>query len=245
MNFSPACSRMLELISTVPCEKFGEISATCVPKPICRGFVPAVGPRGHKRHALRTFETAHTKLLHGKSRRTVGRKEEGMDLFTRYADHGRPPVGHPVRADHVPQKGLTQPVKAKDGIARRCPGTQHQQRLAIGHILVEMELNDETWHLVRNTPKVSGFVSQGNTPTPLTEEEVNEVVYRVSSVGEKPKPKFVFEKGETVKVIDGPFSNFSGIVEDVNLERSTLKVMVTIFGRATPVELEFVQVEKV
>jgi transcriptional antiterminator NusG len=113
-----------------------------------------------------------------------------------------------------------------------------------GYILVEMNLDDETWHLVRNTPKVSGFVSQGNTPTPLTEEEVNEVVHRVSSIGEKPKPKFVFEKGETVKIIDGPFSNFSGVVEDVNLERSTLKVMVTIFGRATPVELEFVQVEK-
>jgi transcriptional antiterminator NusG len=92
---------------------------------------------------------------------------------------------------------------------------------------------------------VSGFVSQGNRPTPLTDEEVNEVVHRVSSVGEKPKPKFVFEKGETVKIIDGPFSNFSGVVEDVNLERNTLKVMVTIFGRATPVELEFVQVEKV
>jgi transcriptional antiterminator NusG len=89
-----------------------------------------------------------------------------------------------------------------------------------GYILVEMELD-------------------------LTEEEVNEVVHRVSSADEKPKPKFVFEKGETVKIIDGPFSNFTGVVEDVNLERSTLKVMVTIFGRATPVELEFVQVEKV
>lgn len=114
-----------------------------------------------------------------------------------------------------------------------------------GYILVEMELNDETWHVVRNTPKVSGFVSQGNQPTPLTDDEVNAVVHRVSSVGEKPKPKFVFDKGETVKIVDGPFSNFSGIVEDVNLERNTLKVMVTIFGRATPVELEFVQVEKV
>ncbi|MEJ2077470.1 MAG: transcription termination/antitermination protein NusG [Acidobacteriota bacterium] len=114
-----------------------------------------------------------------------------------------------------------------------------------GYILVEMELNDETWHLVRNTPKVSGFVSQGNKPTPLTDDEVNEVVHRVSSAGEKPKPKFMFEKGESVKIIDGPFSNFTGVVEDVNLERSTLKVMVTIFGRPTPVELEFVQVEKV
>ncbi|MGH9341534.1 MAG: transcription termination/antitermination protein NusG [Acidobacteriota bacterium] len=114
-----------------------------------------------------------------------------------------------------------------------------------GYILVEMEMNDETWHLVRDTPKVTGFVSQGNQPTPLTDEEVNEVVHRVSTAGEKPKPKFVFEKGETVKIIDGPFSNFTGLVEDVNLERSTVKVMVTIFGRATPVELEFIQVEKI
>ena len=114
-----------------------------------------------------------------------------------------------------------------------------------GYVLVEMEMTDETWHLVRNTPKVTGFVSQGNTPTPLTEEEVNQVVNRVSSADEKPKPKFVFEKDETVKIIDGPFSNFTGLVEDVNLERSTVKVMVTIFGRPTPVELEFIQVEKV
>ena len=114
-----------------------------------------------------------------------------------------------------------------------------------GYILVEMEMTDETWHLVRNTPKVTGFVSQGNKPTPLTDEEVNQVVHRVSSADEKPKPKFMFEHGETVKIIDGPFSNFTGLVEDVNLERSTLKIMVTIFGRPTPVELEFVQVEKV
>ncbi len=114
-----------------------------------------------------------------------------------------------------------------------------------GYILVEMEMNDETWHLVRNTPKVTGFVGQGNKPTPLTEEEVDQVVHRVSTSDEKPKPKFVFDRGETIKIIDGPFSNFTGVVEEVNLERNTVKVMVTIFGRATPVELEFVQVEKV
>ena len=113
-----------------------------------------------------------------------------------------------------------------------------------GYILVEMAMTDETWHLVRNTPKVTGFVSQGSKPTPLTEEEVNQVVHRVSSSDEKPKPKFMFDKGEAVKVIDGPFSNFTGLVEEVNLERSTDKVMVTIFGRPTPVELEFIQVEK-
>ena len=114
-----------------------------------------------------------------------------------------------------------------------------------GYILVEMEMNDKTWNLVRNTPKVTGFVGQGNKPTPLTDEEVNQVVHRVSSTDEKPKPRFTYEKGETVNIIDGPFSNFTGTVEEVNLERSTLKIMVTIFGRSTPVELEFIQVEKV
>jgi transcription termination/antitermination protein NusG len=88
-----------------------------------------------------------------------------------------------------------------------------------GYILVEMELNDETWHLVRNTPKVSGFVSQGNRPTPLTDDEVNEVVHRVSSVGEKPKPKFVFEKGETGQDHRRSFLQLHGVVEDVNLEQ--------------------------
>ena len=114
-----------------------------------------------------------------------------------------------------------------------------------GYILVEMEMTDETWHLVRNSPKVTGFVSQGQKPTPLTEEEVNQVVHRVSTTTEKPKPKYMYERGETVKIIDGPFSNFTGSVEEINLEKNTLKVMVTIFGRATPVELEFIQVEKI
>ena len=113
-----------------------------------------------------------------------------------------------------------------------------------GYVLVEMKMTDETWYLVRNTPKVTGFVGQGSKPTPLTEAEVNEVVHRVSSADEKPKPRFIYDRGETVKVIDGPFANFTGEVEEVNLERSTVKVMVTIFGRATPVELEFIQVEK-
>lgn len=114
-----------------------------------------------------------------------------------------------------------------------------------GYILVEMEMSDETWHLVRSTPKVTGFVSQGQKPTPLTEAEVDQVVHRVSTAAEKPKPKFTFDRGEAVKIIDGPFSNFTGSVEEVSLEKNTLKVMVTIFGRATPVELEFIQVEKI
>jgi transcriptional antiterminator NusG len=119
-----------------------------------------------------------------------------------------------------------------------------QRKFFPGYILVQMEMSDAAWHVVRNTPKVTGFVGTGKKPTPLTQKEVDQILEQVTSAKEKPKPKYVFEKGEPVKIVDGPFSNFTGVVEDVNLDRNTLKVMVTIFGRQTPVELEFLQVQK-
>jgi transcriptional antiterminator NusG len=119
-----------------------------------------------------------------------------------------------------------------------------QRKFFPGYILVEMEMSDPAWHVVKNTPKVTGFVGTGKNPTPLSQEEVDQILEQVVSAKEKPKPKYVFEKGEPVKIIDGPFNNFSGVVEEVNLDRDTLKVMVTIFGRQTPVELNFLQVEK-
>ncbi len=114
-----------------------------------------------------------------------------------------------------------------------------------GYVLVEMELDDHSWHVVRSTPRVTGFVGTGLTPTPLSEKEVDQILNRVEEAAEKPRPKLSFERNETIRIVDGPFTNFTGTVEEVNLERSTLKVMVTIFGRATPVELDFLQVEKV
>jgi transcriptional antiterminator NusG len=114
-----------------------------------------------------------------------------------------------------------------------------------GYVLVEMEMDDYTWHVVRNTPRVTGFVGTGQTPTPLSEEEVNQIVHRVITAADKPKPRLTFERNEHVKITDGPFTNFNGVVEEVNPDRNTLKVMVTIFGRATPVELDFLQVEKI
>jgi transcriptional antiterminator NusG len=114
-----------------------------------------------------------------------------------------------------------------------------------GYILIEMEMTDENWLIIRETPKVTGFVGSGKKPSPLSSEEVNQIVEHMESTSEKPKPKHSFEKGEAVRIIDGPFFNFNGIVEEVNYERDTLKVMVTIFGRSTPVELEFLQVEKI
>lgn len=114
-----------------------------------------------------------------------------------------------------------------------------------GYVLVEMEMNDDLWHAVKNTPRVTGFVGGGNTPVPLSATEVNDILYRQATSADRPRPKQTFEKGETVRINDGPFTNFSGRVDEVNPDRNTVRVLVTIFGRATPVELEFGQVEKV
>ena len=113
-----------------------------------------------------------------------------------------------------------------------------------GYVLVEMEMNDALWHEIKNTPRVTGFVGGGNSPVPLSPEEVNSILFRQASSAERPRPKMTFEKNDNVRIVDGPFANFSGKVDEVNPERGTLRVMVTIFGRATPVELEFLQVEK-
>ncbi|MFQ6110145.1 MAG: transcription termination/antitermination protein NusG [Candidatus Aminicenantales bacterium] len=137
----------------------------------------------------------------------------------------------------IPTEGI---VEIKDG--RKVVSTK---RSYPGYILIEMEMTDENWHIIRETPKVTGFVGSGKRPTPLNREEVEQIVEHMETTSEKPKPKHSFEKGEAVRIIDGPFFNFNGIVEEVNHERNTLKVMVTIFGRSTPVELEFLQVEKI
>jgi transcriptional antiterminator NusG len=114
-----------------------------------------------------------------------------------------------------------------------------------GYVLVEMEMNDDTWHLVKSTPKVTGFVGGTATkPTPITEKEVEKIMQQMQEGVEKPRPKVLFEAGEMVRVKEGPFTDFNGTVEEVNYEKSRLRVAVTIFGRATPVELEFAQVEK-
>lgn len=113
-----------------------------------------------------------------------------------------------------------------------------------GYVMVQMAMDDELWHHIKNTPRVTGFVGGGNTPVPLSAEEVNNILNRQATSAERPRPKLSFEKNETVRIIDGPFTNFQGKVDEVNSERNTLRVLVTIFGRATPVELEFLQVEK-
>jgi len=122
-----------------------------------------------------------------------------------------------------------------------------------GYVLVEMDLSgfrsggegDQVWHVVKSTPRVTGFVGTANDPTPMSQDEVNSIVYRIDRGKDKPKLKVKFEKNESVRITEGPFATFTGVVDEVNEDRETLKVMVTIFGRATPVELEFGQVEKV
>jgi transcriptional antiterminator NusG len=119
------------------------------------------------------------------------------------------------------------------------------RRFFPGYILVEMAMSDHAWHVVKNTPKVTGFVGAGTKPTPLSKEEVDLILEQVKTAAEKPKPKYTFERGDHVRINEGPFTSFNGVVDEVNVDRNTLKVMVTIFGRATPVELDFLQVEKV
>ncbi|MBI4595379.1 MAG: transcription termination/antitermination factor NusG [Candidatus Tectomicrobia bacterium] len=114
-----------------------------------------------------------------------------------------------------------------------------------GYLLMEMEMDDELWYAIKETPRVSGFLGEHNKPISVPEREVEAIIKQMRGETVKPKPKVAFEKGENVRVIEGPFTNFMGAIEEVNQEKGKLKVMVSIFGRATPVELEFMQVEKI
>lgn len=113
-----------------------------------------------------------------------------------------------------------------------------------GYMLVKMELNDHTWHLVKSIPKITGFVGSAKSPPSIPEQEVERITKQISEGTLKPKPKIAFEKGESIRVVDGPFTNFNGIVDEVKPEKGKVKVLVSIFGRSTPVELDFMQLEK-
>lgn len=131
-------------------------------------------------------------------------------------------------------------VEMRDGKKRKS-----ERKFYPGYVLVEMEMNDDTWHLVKDTPRVMGFIGgTAEKPAPLTSKEADAILQRVKDGADKPTQKTIYEPGEVVRVIDGPFADFNGTVEKVNYEKSRLQVSVSIFGRATPVELEFVQVEK-
>ncbi|MGD9238115.1 MAG: transcription termination/antitermination protein NusG, partial [Desulfobacterales bacterium] len=133
----------------------------------------------------------------------------------------------------VPTEEIVELVKGKRKTSAR--------KFYPGYILVQMDLNDETWHIVNNTAKVTGFLGGRHKPTPLSEEEADRILNRMEAGKLKPQPKYFFESGDEVRVIDGPFTNFNGTVQEVNPEKGKIKVLVSIFGRSTPVELEFVQ----
>lgn len=131
-------------------------------------------------------------------------------------------------------------VEIKDGVKRTT-----ERKFFPGYVFVNMEMNEDTWHLVKSTPRVLGFIGgTAEKPAPISDKEANAIINRVEEAVEKPKPKTLFEPGQQVRVTEGPFADFTGVVEEVNYEKNRLRVAVLIFGRSTPVELEFSQVEK-
>lgn len=137
----------------------------------------------------------------------------------------------------VPEENVIELIKGQKKTTKR--------RFFPGYILVKMVLTEETWHIVKNTPKITGFVGDRVKPTPVPESEVQKMTNRIAEGQVKPRPRISFSEGENVRVIDGPFSNFNGTIEEVNQDKGKVKVLVAIFGRSTPVELDFIQVEKV
>ena len=164
----------------------------------------------------------------------TGQEEKVKSSLQKAIDAGA--IGDALAQVLVPMEKVSEVKAGKKKISER--------RVFPGYVLVQMSLTDETWYLIKNTPGVAGFVGSGTRPVPLQDEDVTQILQSAQEKMEKPTPKVIFEKGEGVRINEGPFNNFNGVIEEVNPEKGKLKVMVTIFGRATPVELEYWQVEK-
>lgn len=149
-------------------------------------------------------------------------------------------------AKHKLEEAFEEIMVPKEEIVevKRGQRVNSERKFFPGYVLVKMDMSDEAWHLVKDTPKVTGFLGGGNKPSPISEKEAQNILQAVQEGVERPRPSVTFDVGEEVRVTDGPFASFNGIVEEVDEEKSKLKVSVSIFGRATPVELDYVQVEK-
>ncbi len=165
---------------------------------------------------------------------------------TGYEDRVKGALDAKLAADSSIQEKVNQVLIPTEKVSEVKDGKKKisQRKFFPGYILVEMDLTEDTWYLVKNTPGVTGFIGSGNKPLPLQENEVRTILKQAEEKQEKATPKVIFEVGEAVKVKEGPFTNFNGTIEEVHPEKGKLKVMVAIFGRSTPVELEYWQVEK-
>lgn len=169
-----------------------------------------------------------------------------IHTYSGYEDKVKSALAENIRQNGVEDK-IVEIVVPKEQVVELVKGQRRtsSRKFYPGYVLVRMELDDQTWHIVKGTAKVTGFLGGNTNPASIPDEEAAKVVAQMAEGFTKPKPKFQFEDGDEVKVIEGPFSNFVGRVEEVNEDKAKLKVLISIFGRATPVELEFVQVEKV
>ena len=165
----------------------------------------------------------------------TGQEERVKTSLQKAIDSGT--CGDAITQVMVPMEKVSEVKAGKKKISER--------RVFPGYVMVQMDLTDDTWYAIKSTPGVAGFVGSGIKPVPLREEEVAQILQSAQEKMEKPTPKVIFEKGEAVRITEGPFTNFNGVVEEIHPDKGKLKVMVTIFGRSTPVELEYWQVEKV
>lgn len=197
-----------------------ETEAVAEPEPVpYDGNAPAISESGMSWYIIHTYSGFEKKV-----RESLNTRAEAFGF--------RDQIGEIL----IPEEDVAEMRAGKKVVSKRL--------VYPGYVIVQLLMSDNMRHFIKDTPRVTGFVGGGSDPVPLTADEVNGILYRQSATADKPRPKLTFEKNETVRIIDGPFSNFTGKVDEVNPERNTLRVLVTIFGRATPVELDFLQVEK-
>ena len=199
-----------------------EAEPATTPSPKVGAAVPSIAalPAHHQWYVIHTYSGFENKV-----KQSIEQRVSTLGL------------GEVVSQIMIPTETI---VELKKGKRREA-----SQKFFPGYVLIRMEMSDDLWYLIKNTPKVTGFVGPGVRPTPIPEEQVRAILQQVETGAERPKHRILFSRGENVRVIDGPFSNFTGVVDEVKPEKGRLKVMVSIFGRPTPVDLEFLQVERI